>query len=98
MPSVLRFFKGGDPKEFAYRPRYYDPAKERRKQVEEEAKSDQRAARIDEEGLRDRMRASWRARETKGQNLRANIRLLVILILLCTLVWTVFLYLDRIPA
>ncbi len=95
MPPVLRFFKGGDPKVFSYRPRYYDPEKERREQVEAEAQQDLRSGRIDEEGLRDRMRASWRAKEVRGATFRSNIRLLIILVILCLLVWTIYLYLDQ---
>lgn len=96
VPPVFRIFKGGDPKEFAYRPRYYDPDKERRQKVEEEAKSDMRAGRIDEEGLRDRMRASWRNREARRDSMRSNLRFLIILILLCSMIWFLFQYLDRI--
>ncbi|MFB6258400.1 MAG: hypothetical protein ABEH38_06885 [Flavobacteriales bacterium] len=94
MPSALRFFKGGDPKGFSYRPRYYDPEKERRQRVEE-AKSDQARGRIDEEGLRDRMRASWRAKEVRSETVKANLRLLIILMLLFVLIYALYLYLDR---
>lgn len=95
VPPVFRIFRGGDPKEFSYRPRYYDPDKERRQRVEEEARSDMASGRIDEEGLRDRMRASWRKREARGETMRSNLRFLIILILLCVLIWTLFQYLDR---
>jgi hypothetical protein len=98
MPPILRVFKGGDPKAFSYQPRYYDPEKERRQRVEEEAERDKASGLLDEEGLRDRMRASWRAREAKGATVRSNIRLLIILVTLCILVYILFLYLDRFTA
>jgi hypothetical protein len=97
-PPIFRLFKGGDPKSFSYRPRYYDPDKERRKRVEEEAKRDRDAPGFDEEGLRERMRASWQGRTVKRETARSNLRLLIIIIILCLMVYFVFTYLDRIAA
>lgn len=98
MPSGFRLFKGGDPKEFSYRPRYYDPDEERRRRVEQEAVQEGKSDPIDEEGLRERMRASWRKRDLKGENRRSNMRFLIILILLCVLIWLLFQYLEQLPA
>lgn len=101
IPPVFRIFKGGEPKSFSYRPRYFDPEKEereqRRKEIERQMEAEEREeGHHDPEGFRQRMRASWRHREVRGETMRANIRLLIILVLLCLLCWIIFLYLDQV--
>ncbi len=101
MPPVFRIFKGGEPRSFSYQPRYYDEEKEdrerRRKEIERELDAERAEKGYhDAEGFRDRMRASWKHSQVRGESMRANIRLLIILVLLCMLCWIIFLYLDRI--
>ncbi len=99
MPPVFRIFKGGGPKAFSYQPRYYNPEKEerekRRQMIERELAQEKAEGHHDPEGFRERMRSSWRTKEAKGEAARANLRLLIILVLLCLFIWIIFLYLDR---
>lgn len=80
----ISFFKLRKPRTFEYKPRYYDEAKERRKEAEGKGQS-----RISPMDLQTKWRRNSRL-NTANVRQRSTMRLLIILIVLLTAVYAIF--------
>jgi hypothetical protein len=93
LPSFIKLPRN---KKFAYRPRYYDEAKEEMKERVERIKQeiDQEEGKniegVDSERLKRSMRSQWR-RDSYGKTVKSsNFRLMLIVFILLMILWYIF--------
>lgn len=84
------FLKRGKPKEFNYKPRYYDEEKEkmekRRKQLEQSNKESS----TDDEHLRLEMDRKWRKIDRSNHNKARGINIFIFLVIAAILIYFIF--------
>ncbi|MCF8331338.1 MAG: hypothetical protein K9H84_02715 [Bacteroidales bacterium] len=87
----MRFtvFKRPNPKQFEYKPLYYDERKEELEKVKEQYSDPEKAQQIEE--IRDRIERRWEIhRNHKGEGKSSNITLLLYLLLIGAVVYVLF--------
>ncbi|MFO8087740.1 MAG: hypothetical protein R6T91_08060 [Bacteroidales bacterium] len=82
-------FKRPNPKQFEYKPLYYDPRKEELEQVIEQYENPEEARKV--EKIRERIEKRWDIhRNHKGKNKTSNITLLLYLLVIFAIVYVLF--------
>ncbi len=85
----ISFFKTSKPKQFGYRPLYYDERKEELEQIKQSAKTEQSDATV--QRMKVKLHRSWHQRQSRHRSTRSSsVRLLIYLLLLFLIVYFMF--------
>ncbi len=93
--GMINLFRTPKPKQFKYRPIFYDPAKEELKKREQQIKqelglADENTPRISL--IKGQMRGYYNRKVRTARDGKTNLRLVVIIIILCAIAYYLFYY------